>query len=122
MGAHVTVRTIRTVAVAGLAAMVAALVYGIGAGGLIEDGMRIVSLPWGLVALLDIYVGFFLFSCWIAYREPRPGIAAIWIVALMSLGNLVSCLYVLWAAQRSKGDAASFWMGDLARVSNEREG
>jgi hypothetical protein len=105
----------------GLAAMLAALAYGINAGGLMEDGARIVGLPWGIVTLVDIYVGFFLFSCWIVYRESKPGIAAAWIVALMSLGNLVSCCYVLWAAQRSKGDAASFWMGDKARRENSQE-
>ena len=110
------------VAAAGLAAMLAALAYGINAGGLMEDGALIAGLPWGLVTLVAIYVGFFLFSCWIVYRESKVGVAGIWIVALMSLGNLVSCLYVLWAAQRSKGDAASFWMGDRARGENRQEG
>lgn len=106
-----TARTIQAVALVGLVAMTAALAYGIRAGGLIEDGALIAQLPWGLVSLIDIYVGFFLFSCWVVYREPRLVIAAIWVVAILSLGNLVTCCYVLFAAHQSNGDMQQFWTG-----------
>ncbi len=107
-----TARTIQAVALVGVVTMTAALAYGIWAGGLMKDGALIARLPWGLVTLIDIYVGILLFSCWVVYREHRLLTAAIWVVAILSLGNLVTCCYVLLAARQSNGDMKRFWMGE----------
>lgn len=108
-------RTAPALALAGLAAMVAMLAYGFHQGYLLAEGSAIASVTWGQVLIADIYVGIALFSGWIAWREAgRPGRAAAWIAALVVLGNIVACLYVLLAWYRSGGHAAAFWHGRRA--------
>lgn len=95
----------------GITVMVAAIVHGFSAGNLMAEGWAIASVPWGQAMLADLLTGFLLFGCWIAWREPTAGRAAAWIVALLLLGNLVACVYVLLALTRAGGDAGRFWNG-----------
>ena len=84
-----------------LIVMLGALFYGFRFGdGWTEVG-ELMDYPWFVVTLFDIYTGFILFSVWIASRE-KPLIAALWILLLMSLGNPIACLYVLYAIWRHK--------------------
>lgn len=86
--------------VAGLA-MVAALVYGFGYGGGWSEFRTLMNYPWFIVSLVDVYVGFILFSCWIIKRE-RLLFSAIWILLLMTLGNLIACVYVVHALRNGR--------------------
>ena len=52
----------------------AALAYGFIVGDFWKDGGELMDNPWGIVSLFDVYVGFFFFIGWIAYRESCPGI------------------------------------------------
>jgi hypothetical protein len=45
--------------------MTAVLVYGFTVGDFSADGAIILSNPWGIVSMVDLYVGFILFSGWI---------------------------------------------------------
>jgi len=83
-----------------LVAMVGGLVYGFGWGGGWSEVGRLMGSPWFLTSLVDVYVGFALFACWIASRE-KPVAAAAWIVPLMVLGNVVACVYVLARVRRA---------------------
>jgi hypothetical protein len=76
--------------------MTGALVYGFGFGGGWAEVRTLMDYPWFVVSLVDVYVGFILFACWIGVRE-RLIPALIWIVFLMTLGNLIACIYVLYA-------------------------
>lgn len=38
-------------------------------GDFAADGAKLMALPWGIVSLVDLYVGFMLFSVWIVYLE-----------------------------------------------------
>jgi hypothetical protein len=98
-------------ALLGVAAMTAVLIYAFTAGDLGEEGSVILSMPWGIVSLVDLYVGFFLFSGWIAYRENSLVRSAIWIVLMMVLGFFTASLYTFIALQSSGGDWGRFWMG-----------
>ncbi len=73
------------------------------------EAMR--SLPWFHLSMLDLYVGFLLFAGWILYRGKRLAHALIWIALLLSLGNLLACLYGVVALIRSRGNWQKFWMG-----------
>ena len=53
----------------GLLARITVLVCGFSLGKFVEDGKAILANPWGIVSLVDLYVGFSLFSIWIVYRE-----------------------------------------------------
>lgn len=95
-----------------LITLIATIAYATSVGDFFREGSQLLEMPWGVVTLVDVYAGFALFSGWIVSRERRGWQAACWIVALLLLGNVVSCIYVLAALQGSRGDPARFWMGE----------
>ena len=107
----------RVMIVAGLGAlaMVGILVYGFVVGDFSGEGSRLLAMPWGQVSLVDLYVGFVLFSCWILFREGLTLRSALWIVGVMVLGSLTICLYVLATAGSSRKDWHLFFLGRHAR-------
>lgn len=100
------------VAALGLVSMASILIYGFVAGDFGQEGQVLLSMPWGIVSLVDVYVGFVLFSGWIVYRENSAVRSTIWIILVMVLGNLTASLYVLIALLTSRGDWGRFWMGN----------
>ncbi len=101
----------KLIAVLGLVAMTAVLVYGFSIGKFTEEGSRLLTMPWGIVSLVDLYVGFILFSCWIVYRERSTLAAVIWVILMMVLGFWAGSLYSLIALQTSQADWRRFWLG-----------
>ncbi|MBR0575088.1 DUF1475 family protein [Proteiniclasticum sp. BAD-10] len=108
-------KTAKLFSALGLLAMTAVLIYGFTIGNFSADGAKILANPWGIVSLVDLYVGFTLFSLWIAYREENKLVAALWIIAMMILGFFAGSLYVLLHLVFSKGDMARFFMGKQHR-------
>jgi hypothetical protein len=98
----------------GLIAMTGVLIYGFTVGDFRGEGARLLAMPWGIVSLVDLYVGFTLFSAWIVYRERALLPAVIWVVLMMVLGFFTASLYTFLALQRSGGDWQRFWMGKHA--------
>jgi hypothetical protein len=98
----------------GVLAMTAVLIYGFTAGDFAQDGAAILANPWGIVSLIDLYVGFILFSAWIVYREGSLPVAMLWVVLMMVLGFFSGALYTLIALYTSKGDWQRFFMGAKA--------
>jgi hypothetical protein len=94
----------------GAMAMAATLVYGFTAGGGWAEVRVLLDYPWFVVSLIDVYIGFSLVAGWMIYREAWP-VALLWIVLLMTLGNLIACLYVLVCLARSGGSWPAFWLG-----------
>lgn len=76
-----------------------------------QEGSVLVALAWGKVTLADLYVGFALFSGWVISRERRLGSALVFVALVMTLGNAFTCVYVLTALVRSRGNWARFWLG-----------
>jgi hypothetical protein len=101
----------KIIAVLGVLAMTAVLIYGFTAGDFSVDGGMIVQNPWGIVSLVDLYTGFFLFSAWIIFREGITVKSAIWVLLMMVLGFFTASLYALIALYLSDGDWQKFWMG-----------
>ena len=101
----------KVITLLGLLAMTAVLIYGFTVGDFAEEGKQLLSMPWGIVSLVDLYVGFFLFSGWIVYRERSAVRSVIWVVLVMVLGFWAASLYTLVALQTSGGDWQRFWMG-----------
>jgi len=102
---------VKFIALLGLLAMGGALIYGFTVGDFGGEGRVLLSMPWGIVSLVDVYVGFALFSCWIVYRERSLVRSIVWVVLVMVLGNFTASLYTLIALQTSGGDWKRFWMG-----------
>ena len=74
-------------------------------------------LPWFHLSMLDLYIGFILFAGWILYRERTLMRAMLWIILLLTLGNLIACLYAVVALVRSQGNWQRFWMGTCSTQS-----
>ncbi len=101
----------KAIALLGVVAMSAVLIYAFTTGNLGQEGSVLLSMPWGIVSLVDLYVGFILFSGWIVYRERALLPSIIWVVLMMVLGFFTASLYVFIALQTSGGDWRRFWMG-----------
>ena len=101
--------------------MGAALTYGFIVGDFWKDGGELMDNPWGIVSLFDVYVGFFFFIGWIAYRESCLGIVLAWALAICVGGNVVAGIYGIIALLNSKGNAQVFFMGKIkeARMSQQ---
>jgi hypothetical protein len=104
----------KAIALLGIAAMTAVLVYGFTIGDFSGEGSQLLAMPWGIVSLVDLYVGFTLFSGWIIYRERSPLRSVIWVILMMVLGFFTASLYAFIALQTSRGDWQRFWMGARA--------
>jgi hypothetical protein len=104
---------------AGVVVMAAAIGYALLAGDLRGEARVLFDYPWFHVSMIDLYTGFLLFSGWIVFREQSRGVAAIWIVLLLTLGNFAACAYALAAAIRARGDWNVFWLGTRATVIPE---
>jgi hypothetical protein len=101
----------KIISLIGLAAMTVAILNAILNGNFAEEGAWIISHPWGVTSLVDLYVGFVLFSMWIVYREKSLVSKVIWVALMMILGNWTAALYVFLALNASHGDWHKFWMG-----------
>ena len=99
--------------VTGLAVLVmgGVLIYAFAVGNFNEEGKTLLSLPWGIVSLVDLYVGFTLFAGWIIYREKSAVRSVIWVALLLIFGFFIGSLYALVALLTSKGNWHRFWLG-----------
>ena len=98
----------------GLLAMTAVLIYGFTVGDFSGEGSQLMSMPWGIVSLVDLYTGFILFSAWIIYREKSLPVAILWTVGMMVLGFFTASLYALINLYISQGNWKKFWLGKHA--------
>ncbi len=108
----------KVIALLGWLAMTAVLIYGFTVGDFAGEGKQLLSMPWGIVSLVDLYVGFTLFSGWIVYREKSVVRSIIWVALMMVLGFWTASLYAFIALQTSGGDWQRFWMGHRAARIN----
>jgi len=104
----------KIISLLGVLAMTAVLIYGFTIGDFSGEGSQLLSMPWGIVSLVDLYVGFTLFSMWIIYREKSLPTAILWTIAMMTLGFFAGSLYAFLALQTSNGDWCKFWLGKNA--------
>ena len=104
-------RIAKFIALAGLLAMTGILIYGFTVGNFAAEGAKLLVMPWGIVSLVDLYVGFELFSCWIVFREKAWLPSVVWVILMMVLGFWTGALYTFIALQTSSGDWKRFWYG-----------
>ena len=104
----------KAIALLGLLAMTGILIYGFTVGDFSAEGAKLLAMPWGIVSLVDLYVGFALFSGWIVFREKALVPSVIWVILMMTLGFWSGALYTFIALQTSGGDWKRFWYGKRA--------
>lgn len=82
------------------AGFVAAIIWAFGEKPIGESFAEISADPWGIVTLIDLYLGFALFAVVIALTERRVWPAAVWIVPLFILGNAVAAAWLIFRLGR----------------------
>ena len=92
--------------------MTSVILYAVVNGNGSEELDWLLTHPWGVVSLVDLYVGFTLFSLWIFLREESAITALVWTVFVMCLGNFTTSVYVLRALRSSNGNWNKFFLGD----------
>jgi len=107
-------RIAKVISLLGLLAMTGVLIYGFTVGDFAGEGALLLTMPWGIVSLVDLYVGFMLFSAWIVFRERSWPRSVVWVVLMMVLGFFTASLYTFLALQASGGDWHKFWFGRRA--------
>lgn len=100
----------------GTLAMSGALIHGFSAGSFFDDGGELLRNPWGIVSLVDLYVGFTLFSLWIVYRESNYFVMALWIMAMMVLGFFTASVYIVYHSYRHLDNDKAFLLGKNHKV------
>ena len=104
-------KLVKLLAITGTLVMFFTLMYGFIYGDFFGEGGSLISMAWGKVSLVDVYIGFFLFSGWVLYREEKLINFILWVFLIMVLGNFITCLYVTIALYKSKENWNRFWLG-----------
>ena len=106
----------KTISLFGIIAMGGIIIYAFIAGKFSSEGSILLSMPWGIVSMVDLYTGFTLFSCWIVFREKSFIRSFGWVVLMLTMGFFTASLYVFINLHKSNGDWKKFWMGNRIRV------
>ena len=86
--------------------------------GLFEAAAMLWPDPWFRATLADAYFGFLTIYCWMAYKEKSWAARALWLVLVMTLGNLAIASYML--IQLFKLQAGDPWSKLLLRAEAPR--
>lgn len=99
-----------------LLVLVGCLVYALTEGNIDASGPTLFGSPWGVMTLVDLYAGFALFSIFILIQEKQRKTAIAWIGALLVLGNIVACVYLLLKLKQK-----SFSLPDRHRLAPRKK-
>ncbi len=93
---------IRILCLLGGLVLLASIIWAIGAwdGGFMDAINWLVSESWGVVTLIDLYLGFFFIAVFIWLLEPNRAIALLFILPLPFLGNVWAALWMAWRLAR----------------------
>lgn len=90
---------IRALLAAGALALIGAIVWAVGGSGAFGDEVAwLVSRPWGVVSLIDLYLCFFALSVIVWLTEANKTLALAVILPTFVLGGLVPALWLVWRA------------------------
>ena len=56
---------------------------------------EVATHPWFIATLFDAYWGFLTFYCWVVYKEVSWTMRAVWLIAILLLGNMAMAVYAL---------------------------
>lgn len=97
------------------AIMAAVIVWAGSQSSITADFAAITDRPWGIVSLVDLYVGLVLVGAWMIHREKQTLARIGWIIGIVLLGNLAVGAYVAMAARQAiaANDAGVLLTGPL---------
>lgn len=88
--------------VLGFMAFLGLVVWASLTGAFTKEFAYIVALPWGKVAMADLYLGFAIFTWVILSTAPTRCAALMWTIGLFCLGNLISLAYLLYLVHQQR--------------------
>lgn len=97
---------LRALALVAALLMALALGYGLASGDFGPEARALAGMPWGIVAIIDVYIGLLFFSAWMIFRERGRLRVALWLIAFLGLGNLATAVYVIKALNEANGRLA----------------
>ena len=83
-------RVAKVISLIGILAMGGIITWAFASGNFSEEGGKLLSMPWGIVSMVDLTVG---------------------VILMITLGFFTGSLYAFIALQISRGDWRRFWMG-----------
>ena len=101
-----------------LTVMLAALSYGFFYGDFSKEGSMLISMPWGIITIIDVYIGVLFFSAWMCWREKGYVRRLLWLISFISLGNLATSIYIVKALGQARGDINLFLSGEQHKVQH----
>jgi len=93
----------------GFLLMLGMLIYGFTIGSFMGEGKILLGMPWGQISLVDIYIEFIIVCAWIVHRENNIIKSIVWVLLVLILGSMMSCLYIFLAFNSSNGNWENFW-------------
>ncbi|MEM6665888.1 MAG: hypothetical protein AAF638_05740 [Pseudomonadota bacterium] len=96
---------LRAIILLSAAVFAALIIWAMGQAPLMESFSKVIADPWGLVAIVDLYLGFLLILIVVWFAEPSKPVAAAVIVATPFLGNVIPAV---WLAYRLTHIATAF--------------
>jgi hypothetical protein len=69
---------------------------------ILSGGGKVIEAPWGVATLFDAYSGFLTFFAWVFYKETKNWVRALWLIAILLLGNIAMSIYVLIQIRKLK--------------------
>ncbi|MFK7959526.1 MAG: DUF1475 family protein [Phycisphaerales bacterium] len=112
---HAWTRSAMVLGVLMVAIVGGAVGWGFARGGGMAAVRELMQAPWFVVSLIDVYAGFILVVGWIAIREPAWWRTILWGVLVLTLGNVITGVYLIAAAAGASGDLRRFMLGARAR-------
>ena len=86
---------VRAIIIVSFIVLLGSIIYAGTQANLFDGFAEVGANPWGLVGLIDLYVGFIFFAIVIAaYEGPRP-VTYVWVITLFLLGNLVAAAWLI---------------------------
>ena len=92
-------------------AMVISLVNVFLNGDFALEGGAILKNNWGIMSLVDLFAGLFIFSAWIIFREKNIIKILILMPLMLFFGFLTASIYILYNLYKSQGDWSKFFLG-----------
>ncbi len=114
-------KIVKWVGVLGTLAMSIVLLNGFINGSFFDDGSALMENPWGIVSLVDLYVGFVIFSLWIIYRESSLFVQIVLVGLMMIFGFLTASVYLFYVFHQSNGDLLTAMHGKHAIKYRKRD-
>lgn len=84
--------------------------YGFKADDFFKEGSLLFSMEWVKVSLIAVYIGFFLFSGWVIYRERNWMTAVFWSPLKMIFWNFTAYMCITITLFTSREVFKRFWL------------